>query len=94
MSGTDGTFEAGPTPRGYGEAIAELEQILAEIEHDDVDVDRLAERVRRAAELLTFCRTRITDTRFEIERVVADLEPVVPEAPRAGDADPWETPPT
>jgi exodeoxyribonuclease VII small subunit len=60
---------------GYGEALAELEAILDEIEDDAVDVDVLAARVTRAAELLRVCRDRITAARVEVEQIVADLEP-------------------
>ena len=37
---------------GYAEALSELDSILRELESSDVDVDRLAERVARAAELI------------------------------------------
>jgi len=60
---------------GYGDALAELEQILEEIEDDAVDVDVLATKVRRAAELLRVCRARITSARIEVTQIVADLEP-------------------
>lgn len=60
---------------GYGEALAELERILEEIEDDAVDVDVLATKVRRAAELLRVCRDRITSARIEVTQIVADLEP-------------------
>jgi exodeoxyribonuclease VII small subunit len=58
---------------GYAEALAQLEVILAELEDGDVDIDRLAERVRRAAELLEVCRGRIEDARVEVTRIVAEL---------------------
>ena len=58
---------------GYAEALAELEAILAELERSDVDVDVLAERVKRAVELIGFCRARIGNARVQIEQVVADL---------------------
>ncbi|MEQ1874559.1 MAG: exodeoxyribonuclease VII small subunit [Ilumatobacteraceae bacterium] len=58
---------------GYAEALAELEAILAELERSDVDVDVLAERVKRAVELIGFCRARIGNARMQIEQVVADL---------------------
>jgi exodeoxyribonuclease VII small subunit len=58
----------------YGDALGELERILAELDDDAVDVDLLAARVRRAAELIRVCRERIAGARLEIERVVADLE--------------------
>ena len=61
----------GPT---YAAAVDELEAILAELEDDRLDVDQLAERVARAAELIRLCRERIRRTRLEVERIVADLD--------------------
>ena len=58
---------------GYAEALAELEAILAELELDNVDVDRLATQVQRAAELIRLCRERIGNARLQIEHVVAEL---------------------
>ena len=58
----------------YTAAVTELEAILAELEDDTLDVDRLAERVARAADLIRLCRDRISGTRVEVERIVADLE--------------------
>ena len=58
---------------GYAEALAELEGILAELERDNVDVDRLAGQVQRAAELIRLCRERIGNARMKIEHVVAEL---------------------
>ncbi|HET6775242.1 MAG TPA: exodeoxyribonuclease VII small subunit [Acidimicrobiales bacterium] len=59
---------------GYAEALTELEGILDELDGDEVDVDVLGARVRRAAELLRLCRARIAGARFEVEQVVSDLE--------------------
>lgn len=61
---------------GYAAALAELEGILRELDGDDVDVDILGARVRRATELLRLCRDRITRARFEVEQVVAELEDI------------------
>jgi exodeoxyribonuclease VII small subunit len=58
---------------GYAEALAELEAILDEIDADSVDIDVLADRVRRAAELLRICRARIGVARLEVEQIVAEL---------------------
>jgi exodeoxyribonuclease VII small subunit len=59
---------------GYAEAMAELEEILDELEGDHLDVDVLAERVRRASELLTTCRDRIARAQADVDKIVADLE--------------------
>ncbi len=62
---------------GYADAVAELDDILRELEGSDVDVDRLAERVGRAAELIAVCRARITNAQVEIRRVTTDLDAAV-----------------
>lgn len=59
---------------GYADAVAELEQILDDLERDEVDVDRLAVQVRRAADLITLCRGRLGEAQVEVTRIVADLE--------------------
>ena len=79
---TDATATTGPDPEGYGEAMAELERILAEIEDDAVDVDVLAVRVARAAHLVRWCRGRLDGARVDVEAIVADLE-TRPEEPPA-----------
>jgi len=58
----------------YAEALRELEDILAALERDNVDVDHLAERVQRAAALIALCRERITTAQLRIEQVVTDLD--------------------
>ena len=67
-----GTGEGEP---GYAAAMAELEQILRELEGEDPDVDVLANRVERAATLIEVCRRRIANASIQVERVVAALEP-------------------
>lgn len=62
-----------PRPRGYAEAAAELDAILEEIETGHADVDVLAEKVARAAELIRACRERLTRTEMEVRKVVEEL---------------------
>jgi exodeoxyribonuclease VII small subunit len=66
--------QAGDADIGYADALTELEGILDELDGDEVDVDVLGARVRRAAELLRLCRERIAGARFEVEQVVGELE--------------------
>jgi exodeoxyribonuclease VII small subunit len=80
-----GTGPAG-TQIGYADALAELEGILDELDGDEVDVDVLGARVRRASELLRLCRERIAGARFEVEQVVGELEAEVEAAAAAADA--------
>ncbi|HEX6416923.1 MAG TPA: exodeoxyribonuclease VII small subunit [Acidimicrobiales bacterium] len=73
-SGTDAGAPGATDTIRYADALAELEAILDELDGDEVDVDVLGARVRRAAELLRLCRDRISAARFEVEQVVAELE--------------------
>ena len=73
---------------GYGEAMQELEALLDEIEAEDVDIDLLATRVKRAAELVRICRRRIHDTQVQVEQIVSGLDAVPPTEPGASTADP------
>lgn len=57
----------------YGEALAELEDILSELESSAVDVDVLADRVARGAVLVRFCRDRLHTVRADVEAVVDGL---------------------
>ena len=59
---------------GYADALGELDAILRELEGSDVDVDRLAERVSRASELITVCRDKINTADLQIRQVTADLD--------------------
>jgi exodeoxyribonuclease VII small subunit len=59
---------------GFGAAIRELEAILAGIEGEEVDVDRLAGELARAAALLDLCRTKIRKAEVEVTEIVQRLE--------------------
>ncbi len=72
-SPTSPTSPTIPVATGYAAALAELEEILSQLERTDVDVDVLAAQVQRAAQLITFCRDRIGNARLQIEQVVATL---------------------
>lgn len=75
-----------PQELGFAAAMAELDTIVVELESDALDVDRLAGRVARAAELVDWCRTRIDATRFQVEEIVARLA-VPPSGDGAGTDD-------
>ena len=59
----------------FGEAVGEVEQILAGLEQDEVDIDRLSEEVKRAVELIQVCREKLEKTDREVRDLVAGLAP-------------------
>lgn len=58
----------------YTEALKELEEILTALRSDSCDVDTLAERTKRASQLLLECRSRLTRTEEELSKVLNELD--------------------
>ncbi len=59
---------------GYADALRELQEILGELEAEDIDIDVLAARVERAAELIRVCRGRINAAEVRVKEIVAGLD--------------------
>lgn len=58
----------------YEKAYSELKQIAQEIETESVSVDVLAEKVKRASELITFCQTKLRSTEAEVNKIIQQME--------------------
>ena len=58
----------------YSQALNELEQILAALRSEACDIDTLSSRTKRAAELLAYCRTKLTRTESELSKVLEELD--------------------
>ena len=58
----------------YEAAYKELAQIAKEIENETVSVDVLAQKVKRASELITFCQTTLKNTEAEVNKIIVQME--------------------
>ena len=58
----------------YTKAMNELEEILAEIETDELDLDVLSKKVKRATFLIKECKSRLIKTTDEINGILSDWE--------------------
>lgn len=58
----------------YTQAVTELEQILAHMQSDKCDIDKLSAYTRRATELLTECRSRLTTTDEELRQILSQFD--------------------
>lgn len=58
----------------YSLSLAELEEIIGRIESEEVDVDALAEQVKRAAVLIRFCREKLHSTEEDVNKVLSEME--------------------
>ncbi|MBK7853261.1 MAG: exodeoxyribonuclease VII small subunit [Bacteroidetes bacterium] len=62
------------TPLTYESAYSELRKIASEIEEESVSVDALAEKVKRASELIQFCQSRLRATEQEVNKILKQME--------------------
>lgn len=53
----------------YGEAMAEIEKILASLQSENADVDTLAERVKRTSELIAACRAKLRKAESDVNAI-------------------------
>lgn len=58
----------------YEQAYSELKQIAEDIDNESVSVDVLAEKVKRASELIEFCQRRLKSTEKEINQIIRGME--------------------
>ena len=58
----------------YNEAYEELQSILEDIKERNVDVDKLAAKVKRARELINLCEERIKKAEMEIEEIIKSFQ--------------------
>lgn len=56
----------------YEKAMAELQSIVTKMENDELDVGQLSEQLKRAQELIKFCKDKLTKTDEEIKKILAE----------------------
>ncbi len=57
----------------YTQAIEELEEIVSSIENEDVNVDELSIKVKRAAELIKICNDKLHNTEEEVNSILKEI---------------------
>ena len=60
--------------QSYTSAIQEFEKILDKLESGDMDVDVLAEEIKRASALLKLCKDKLYKTDIEIKKILDNLD--------------------
>ncbi|MDR0386124.1 MAG: exodeoxyribonuclease VII small subunit [Prevotellaceae bacterium] len=57
----------------YTAAFEELQKIVSEIEHGEISVDELSEKVKRAAQLIKICKSKLTSTEEDVNKILKEL---------------------
>jgi exodeoxyribonuclease VII small subunit len=58
----------------YEGAMEELKEIALQIDNESVTVDVLAEKVKRASELIEFCQLKLKTTETEINQIIKKMD--------------------
>jgi len=58
----------------YQKAFEELQKIVSYIEDEEIGLDDLTNKVRRATELIEFCQNRLRSTEEEFNKALSQLE--------------------
>jgi exodeoxyribonuclease VII small subunit len=61
-------------PESYSLAFEELQRIVSEMERGDVGIDELAINVKRASELIQYCRNKLKTTELDVAEILRQLE--------------------
>lgn len=56
----------------YEEAVVQLEEIVEKMENDELDIDQLSDQLKRAKELVKFCKDKLTKTDKEIKKLLSE----------------------
>lgn len=62
----------------YTEAFSELQVIVTQIENEEIGIDLLESRIKRASELLRICRDKL----YKTEKSVTDIFKEIKEYPQ------------
>jgi exodeoxyribonuclease VII small subunit len=58
----------------YAQAFDELSKIVDSIEQEEVDVDDLGDKVKKALILLKVCKTKLHNTEEEVHKILEELD--------------------
>lgn len=58
----------------YEEAMQELQLIVSGIEDDQISIDELSSKMKRATELIMICKAKLLKTEKDIADVLKDLD--------------------
>lgn len=56
----------------YAEATAEIEKIMAELRSDNIDVDTLAQKVKRVSELIELCKAKLHKAENDVKKLIGE----------------------
>ncbi len=56
----------------YDQAYTELHQILSDLQQSETSVEELTQKIKRASELISICKTKLRNTEKEIQKLLQE----------------------
>jgi exodeoxyribonuclease VII small subunit len=60
----------------YVAAFEELQEIVGEMETGNINIDELSIKVKRAAELIKICKSKLKATELDVQKILDELDDV------------------
>jgi len=58
----------------YNDAIQEIEDILAQLENEGLDIDDLSSKVKRVSGLIKQCKTKLRQTEEDVQKIMDEMD--------------------
>ncbi|QKG80583.1 exodeoxyribonuclease VII small subunit [Tenuifilum thalassicum] len=58
----------------YNEAIEEVEEIINQIESNELDIDELTSKIKRASDLLKICKQKLYKTEQDVQKLLDEMQ--------------------
>lgn len=58
----------------YEQAMAEIEEVVELVKENKLGVDELGAKVKRVAELVALCKSKLHNTEEEVERILKTMD--------------------
>jgi exodeoxyribonuclease VII small subunit len=56
----------------YEDAIRQLEDIVTRLENNELEIDEMPSQLKKAQELIKFCKHKLTQTDAEIKKITGE----------------------
>ena len=73
----------------YSEAMKRLEEIVARIESNELDIDQLGEYLQEAQKLIKFCKNKLYKADAEIKKILEEESDAQARALKKPDREVW-----
>lgn len=58
----------------YEEAMSQLEELVRQVENNEQGIDKLADQLKKAQQLIAFCKDKLYATDEEIQKILKNGE--------------------